>query len=120
MWRKLTSLVLIGLFSLLTCQAQTVALPAAESRSKLTRADFLKTEIVAPNYEKESFKPVKRKNKLSGTAKTALWIGLFAAGVVTVVVLAKTLGDDKETNSPCGVRTSQFGVRCPPGCVCIL
>lgn len=113
---KLASLILIALFLSLACPAQTAPFPAENTRPKLTRDDFLKTEIVAPDYEKELFKPVKRQNKLSGTAKTALWIGLFAAGVITVVVLATTLGDDEQVNSPCG-----GGVRapCPPGCVCI-
>ena len=119
MFKKLTSIALVGLLSLLTCFAQTATMPAADNQSKLTRADFFRTEIIKPDFEKESFKRVKRQNKLSGGAQTALWVGLLAGGIVTVVILAKTLGDDEQTNSPCGVGTSQIGVPCPPGCVCI-
>lgn len=121
MLKKFLSASLITALSFLTCFAQTASAPpeSVETQTKLTRADFY--QPVTPlkfDFEKESVKSQIKKNNLSGGAKTALWVGLFAAGIVTVVILATR--DKKETrNSPCGVGVSQVGVPCPPGCVCI-
>ena len=119
MLKKVLSIALIGALSFLTCFAQTASapLPATETQTKLTRADFLKIEPLKYDFEKGLFKSQPKKNNLSSGAKTALWISLFAAGVITVVVLA-TRNREERRDSPC-TGTAQVGVPCPPGCVCI-
>ncbi len=116
MLQKVLSAALISVFSFLTCFAQTAPAPAAQTQIKLTRtyiSDFKPAEV---NFEKEFYKTQTKKNNLSSGAKTALWVGLFAAGVITVVYLATRNHNNSNNNSPCSV-----GVRapCPPGCVCI-
>lgn len=119
MLKKVLSVALISTVSFLTCFAQTASapLPAAQ-QAKLTRADFYKIEPIKYDFEKESLKSQTKKNNLSGGAKTALWVSLFAAGVITVVVLA-TRNREERNNSPCSPGAAQIGVPCPPGCVCI-
>jgi len=120
MLKKVLSIALVGALSFLTCFAQTASAPlpvAAETQTKLTRADFLRIEPLKYDFEKELFKSQTKKNNLSSGAKTALWVSLFAAGVITVVVLA-TRNRKERSDSPC-TGTAQVGVPCPPGCVCI-
>lgn len=118
MLQKILSSVLASLLILTTCFAQTTSTKLADSKPlpKLTRDDFNNFEPVKVDFEKELYKAPTKKNNLSGGAKTALWIGVIAAGIITVVVLA-TRNNDRE-NSPCA-STAQVGVPCPPGCVCI-
>ncbi len=125
MLKKVLSAALITALSFLTCFAQNTSTPVsvtAKTQTKLKRADFFtpSAEPLEFNFEKELLKSRTKKNYLSGSAKTALWVSLFAAGVVTVIVLAtRDKKDERSPNSPCGIRTSQIGVPCPPGCVCI-
>jgi len=121
MLKKVLSSLLVGFLFSIGCFSQTASAPIAESPSqkRLSRADFVNSAPLIIDFEKESYKLPKKKNNLSGGAKTALWVGLIAAGVATVVILATTSGGDKEeTRSPC-LGTAQVGVPCPPGCVCI-
>lgn len=120
MLKKVLSAALISTMSFLTCFAQTAPAPLADAKvqTKLTRADFYKIEPLKFDFEKESVKSQVKKNNLSGGAKTALWVALFAAGVATVVILATRKNNETE-KSPCSVGVSQVGVPCPPGCVCI-
>ena len=117
MLKKILSTALVSLLFLTNCFAQTATAPVSDKKdqAKLSHTNFYKIEPIKFDFEKDSLKRQK-KNNLSSGAKTALWIGLFAAGVITVVLLATTLGDDKKTNSPC---TAQITTPCPPGCVCI-
>jgi anaerobic C4-dicarboxylate transporter len=122
MLKKFFPTALASLLILTTCFAQTtpVKLTNVETQSKLSQADFYNVEPVKVDFEEETYKSQTKKNNLSGGAKTALWVSLFAAGIITVIVLAT--GKDKENNnrnSPCSISTSQVGVPCPPGCVCI-
>jgi anaerobic C4-dicarboxylate transporter len=116
MLKKILSVMLICVLSFLTCFAQNASAPIAvtKKQSKLTAADFYKIEPVKFDFYKESLKTQTRKNNLSGGAKTALWVTLFAAGVVSVVVLTTRKNNDGN-NSPCSA-----GIigPCPPGCVC--
>ncbi|MEJ7699816.1 MAG: hypothetical protein WKF71_09265 [Pyrinomonadaceae bacterium] len=117
MLKKVLSTALTSLLVLTTCFAQTTSTKLKDSKTqpKLSRADFYNVEPVKIDYEKESYKSQTKKNNLSSGAKTALWISLLAAGVITVVVLA-TRNNNESNNSPCGA-----GIRapCPPGCVCL-
>ena len=113
MLQKVLSAALICVLSFLTCFAQSASAPSTQT--KLTRAYLNNIKPSKVDFEKEVYKTQTKKSNLSSGAKTALWVGLFAAGVITVVYLAtRNYGNDR--NSPCGV-----GVRapCPPGCVCI-
>lgn len=117
MLKKVLSAALISVISFLTCFAQTASAPTSETKTqtKLTRADFYKFEPIKYDFEKESLKTQTKKNNLSSGAKTALWIGLFTAGIATVVILA-TRNRNERSNSPCGAGVT---TPCPPGCVCI-
>jgi len=118
MLKKVLCCALISAMSFLTCFAQTSSAPPenAETQGKLTRAEFYKPFTpLKIDFEKESIKAQTKKNNFSDGAKTALWIGLFAAGVVTVVFLA-TRDKKESSNSPCGIGVT---TPCPPGCVCI-
>jgi len=122
--RLLTAALLCALFTW-TSLAQTVSSPAMpeninarenlKTASKFSRADFYKIESPKFDFEKALLKTQPKKNNFSGGAKTALWVALFAAGIVTVVVLA-TRDKKENNNSPCGVGVT---TPCPPGCVCI-
>lgn len=119
MLKKVLCCALISAMSFLTCFAQTVSSPpeSVETQAKLTRADFY--QPVTPvkfDFEKESVKSQTKKNNFSGGAKTALWVGLFAAGIVTVVFLATRNKDER--NPPCA-GTAIVGSPCPPCAVCI-
>ena len=121
MLNKYLAALLVSVMSCLNCFGQ-VASPATgekvNAEVKLSRAYFYKVESPKFDFEKESLKTQAKKNNFSGGAKTALIVGLFAAGVIAVVLL--TTRDKKETSSsPCGVGVSQVGIPCPPGCVCI-
>ncbi len=119
MLKKILSAALVNLLILITCFAQTTSTNLADSKTqpKLTRADFDNVQPVKVDFEKELYKSQTKKNNFSSASKTALWIGLLAAGIVTVVVLATR--NNEEINSPCSAGTAQIGVPCPPGCVCI-
>ncbi len=117
MLKRFLSTALASLLILTTCFAQTTSTKLADTKPqpKLSYADFYNVEPVKVDFEKESYKVQTKKNNLSSAAKTALWVSLLAAGVITVVVLA-TRNNNESNNSPCGA-----GIRapCPPGCVCI-
>jgi anaerobic C4-dicarboxylate transporter len=116
MLKKVMSAALISVMSFLTCFAQTASapLPVTQTQAKLIHADFYKIEPIKYDFEKESLKSQTKRNNLSSGAKTALWISLFAAGVITVVVLA-TRKNNENNNSPCG---RGITTPCPPGCFC--
>ena len=121
MLKKILSTALASLLILTTCFAQTTSTKFTDTKpqSKLSLTDFQNVEPVKVDFEKESYKLQTKKNNFSGKAKTALWVSLLAAGVITVVVLATGKNEENNRNSPCSIGTSQVGVPCPPGCVCI-
>lgn len=98
MLKKILSTALASLLILTTCFAQTTSTKFTDTKpqSKLSLADFQNVEPVKVDFEKESYKLQTKKNNFSGKAKTALWVSLLAAGVITVVVLAT--GKDEENN----------------------
>jgi len=111
----------VSLLILTTCFAQTtpVKLTNVETQPKLSQADFYNVEPVKVDFEEETYKSQTKKNNLSDRAKTALWVSLLAAGLITVVFLATRKNEEDKRNSPCSIGTSQVGVPCPPGCFCI-
>ncbi len=121
MLKKTLSTTLASLLILTTCFAQTTSTKLADTKPqpKLSYADFYNVETAKVDFEKESYKVQTKKNNLSGATKTALWVSLLAAGVITVVVLATRKNEENNRNSPCSIGTAQVGVPCPPGCVCI-
>jgi anaerobic C4-dicarboxylate transporter len=121
MLKKALSTTLASLLILTTCFSQTTSTKLADTKPqpKLSYADFYNVEDAKVDFEKESYKVQTKKNNLSSTAKTALWVSLLAAGVIMVVVLATRKDTEKDNNSPCSLGISQVGVPCPPGCVCI-
>ncbi len=121
MLKKFFPTALASLLILTTCFAQTtpVKLTNVETQPKLSRADFYNIEPLKVDFEKELYKSQTKKNNLSSGAKTALWVSLLAAGVITVVVLTTRKNEENSRNAPCSIGTSQVGVPCPPGCVCI-
>lgn len=114
MLKKALSTALASLLILTTCFAQTTSTGIVDTKTKpkLSLADFQNVEPVKVDFEKESYKSQTKKNNLSGAAKTALWVSLFVAGAIAVVVLTTR----KDNKNPCGA-----GIigPCPPGCVCI-
>ncbi len=114
MLQKVLSAALVCVFSFLTCFAQTATAPATQT--KLSRAYLYDVKPVKIDFEKEMYKPQTKKNNLSGSAKTALWISLFAAGVITVVYLATR--NSNNNNSPCSSNGNSILAPCPPGCFC--
>lgn len=126
MLKNFLAALLVGVLSCWNCFAQ--ASPAANENinaredgggaARFSRAYFYQTESPKFDLEKDSLKTQTKKNNFSGGARTALIVGLFAAGVITVVFLA-TREKKENVNLPCGVGISQVGVQCPPGCACI-
>ena len=115
MLQKVLSAALICALSFLTCFAQNATAPATQTQTKLSRAYLYNVKSSEVDFNKEIYKTQTKKNNLSSGAKTALWVGLFAAGVITVVFLA-TRNYNNDKNSPCS-GTSIIGP-CPPGCYC--
>ncbi len=91
MLRRLLSIVLICLLSVLTCVAQTKSVTPPDrgkQTAKLTRADLLKPQPSKVDFRKDSYKQEKEKDGLSRKDKALLWAGIIVtAAVITGIII---------------------------------
>lgn len=90
MLKRLLSVVLICLLSVLTSVAQTKSVTPfdrGKQTAKLTRAELLKSQPSKVDFEKESFKQEKEKNGMSKSDKVLLWGGIVVVAAVVTGLL---------------------------------